>query len=244
VGTPAERSRGHAGRAGGPVGTLAGRAVPKVGCMIVPGDVEHYCDANTTPAPPWMAALEAETREQLSSAQMLTGHLEGSLLATLAWAASARRVLELGTYSGYGALSLAAGLAEGGRVWTCELDEERAAFARRHIEASPLADRIEIVLGPALESARRLPGPWDLVFVDADKPAYPDYVDALLPKLALRGLMLLDNTLRRGSVIDPPPDDTTARLIADLNARLAGDDQVVATLLPIRDGLTLVRRAG
>jgi caffeoyl-CoA O-methyltransferase len=211
--------------------------------MIVSVEIERYCDANTTAAAPWLAALDADTRANLESSEMLTGHVEGSLLTTLAWTAGARRVLELGTFSGYGALSLAAGLAEGGRVWTCERDEERAAFARRHIEASPLADRIEIVLGPALESAGRLPGPWDLVFIDADKTGYPAYFEAVLPRLAPRGLILLDNMLREGSVLDPGPDDASGRVIADLNERMAADPRVVATLLPVRDGLTLVRRA-
>jgi caffeoyl-CoA O-methyltransferase len=175
---------------------------------------------------------------------MLTGPLEGRLLETLVWVTGARRVLEIGTFSGYGALSLAGGLAPDGRVWTLELDADRAAFARRHIEASPLAGRIEVVVGPALESVRRLEGPWDLVFVDADKPAYPDYVDAVLPKLGPRGLLVLDNTLRGGSVLDPSPDDRSARTMAALNDRLAADPALVVTLLPVRDGVTFVRHAG
>src|SRR4051794_5725892 len=174
---------------------------------------------------------------------MLTGRLEGRFLETLVWATGARRVLEIGTFSGYGALSLAGGLPPGGRVWTCEVDEERAAFARRHIEGSPRADRVEVVVGPALESVQRLPGPWDLVFIDADKTGYPDYLEAVAGKLAPRGLVLLDNTLRNGTVLDPPGHDEGTRVLAELNDRLAGARAWVAALLPVRDGVTLVRRA-
>jgi caffeoyl-CoA O-methyltransferase len=211
--------------------------------VIVPDPVERYCAEHTTAPPEWMEALEAETRAELSSPQMLTGRLEGRFLETLVWATGARRVLEIGTFSGYGALSLAGGLPPDGRVWTCEVDEERAAFARRHIESSPRADRVEVVVGPALESVRRLPGPWELVFIDADKPAYPAYLEAVAPKLAPRGLVLLDNMLRNGAVLEPADGDEGTRVLADLNDRLAADPGWVATLLPVRDGVTLLRRA-
>jgi caffeoyl-CoA O-methyltransferase len=213
--------------------------------VITPDDVERYCAEHTTAPGPWMEALEAETRAELSSPQMLTGRLEGRFLETLVWATGARRVLEIGTFSGYGALSLAGGLPPDGKVWTCELSEERAAFARRHIAASPLAERIEVVVGPALESVRSLPGPWDLVFIDADKTGYPDYVEAVRDRLAPRGLVLLDNTLRGGDVVDPGSDpDESTRVTAALNDRLATDPDWVVTLLPVRDGVTLLRRAG
>jgi caffeoyl-CoA O-methyltransferase len=152
-------------------------------------------------------------------------------------------VLEIGTFSGYGALALASGLGPGGRVWTLERDEERAAFARAHIEASPLAGRIEIVVGPALDTLARLDGPWDLVFIDADKTGYPAYVDAVLADLAPRGVIALDNTLRDGEVLDPPAGDAGAAAVGALNERLAADPRLVTTLLPVRDGITLVRHA-
>lgn len=205
--------------------------------------IDRYCAEHTTAPPAWLDALEAETRAELPGAQMLTGRLEGRLLETLVWVSSARRVLEIGTYSGYGALSLAGGLPPGGKVWTCEVDAERAAFARRHIEASPLADAVEIVVGPALESVRGLPGPWDLVFVDADKTAYPDYLEAVAGKLAPRGVVVLDNMLRRGRVLDPADADEGTKVIAALNDRLAADPAWVVTLLPVRDGVMLARRA-
>jgi predicted O-methyltransferase YrrM len=147
-------------------------------------DRDSYAEQHSTPVEPFMAALEQETIATQDSPQMLTGTLAGRLLATLAYALQARRVLEIGTYTGYSALAMAAALPPDGRVITCELDPDRAAFARRHMDASPYGDRIEIKVGPALESVRSLEGPFDLVFIDADKPGYPDYFDAARPDRA------------------------------------------------------------
>ena len=208
---------------------------------IVDPDIERYSDAHTTPGPDWLDALAAETREQLECPQMLTGPVEGRLLETLVWVIGARRVLELGTYSGYSALSMAAALPDGGKVITCELDASHAGFAQRHVDASPYADRIEIRVGPAIDTVRSLDGPFDLVFIDADKTGYSDYFEATLPLLSERGLIVIDNTLFSGDVLEPSSD--SSRAIAELNDRLAADPRVVCVLLPVRDGVTLVRRA-
>jgi caffeoyl-CoA O-methyltransferase len=207
-------------------------------------DVETYAEAATTPPAAWLQALEADTRATQRSAQMLTGPVAGRLLEMLVWVAGARRVLEVGTYTGYSALTMAGALADGGRVTTLELDPDRAAFARKHLDASPHGDRVEILVGPALESLRTLEGPFDLVFIDADKPGYPDYFEAALRLLAERGVIVLDNMLRDGRVLESEPEaeDEGTRVIRDLNARLAADDRVAAVLLPVRDGMTLVRR--
>ena len=210
---------------------------------VNPPEIDRYCEEHTTPPPGFMTALAQETREQLESPQMLTGTVEGRFLEMLVWASGARRVLEIGTYSGYSALSMAAALPEDGRIVSCELDEERADFARRHIAASPYPDRIEVRMGPALDTIAGLDGPFDLVFVDADKTGYAGYVEAVLPKLAPRGLIVIDNTLWSGRVVDPDPGDENSVALAELNDRLASDDRVVAVQLPVRDGVTLVRRA-
>jgi caffeoyl-CoA O-methyltransferase len=211
--------------------------------VIIDPQADAYATSHTTPAGALLDALERETHESLDAPQMLTGRVEGRFLQTLVWLAGARSVLEIGTYSGYSALSMASGLPPGGRIVTCELDPERAAFAQRHIDGSPHADAIEIRVGPALETVRALEGPWDLVFIDADKTGYPDYFDAVLPKLSERGLVVLDNTLRSGSVLDPDPQDEAAVAMAKLNDRLAQDPALVTTMLTVRDGVTLVRRA-
>jgi caffeoyl-CoA O-methyltransferase len=210
---------------------------------VNPPEIDRYCEEHTTRPPDWLERLAEETREQLDFPQMLTGRVEGRFLEMLVWMSGARRVLEIGTYSGYSALSMAAALPEDGRIVSCEISEEHAEFARRHIEASPYADRIEVRLGPALETIAELDGPFDLVFVDADKTGYAGYVEAVLPKLGERGLIVIDNTLWSGRVIAPEPDDENAAALAELNDRLASDDRVAVVQLPIRDGVTLVRRA-
>jgi caffeoyl-CoA O-methyltransferase len=206
-------------------------------------DIHEYAERSTTAPPDWLSALADETRATQTAPEMLSGPLAGRLLDVLVWATRARHVLEIGTYTGYSALMMAAALPDGGRITTLELDPDRAAFAQRHIDATPFADRIQIRVGPALDAIRELDGPFDLIFIDADKTGYPDYFEAVLPKLSARGLIVLDNMLREGAVLDAEPDDEGTRTIRELNARLSADDRVVAVLLPVRDGMTVVRRA-
>jgi caffeoyl-CoA O-methyltransferase len=160
----------------------------------------------------------------------------------LVWASSARLVLEIGTYTGSAAQFMAEALPDGGRVITCEFDPERAAFARQHLDRSPVGERVDIRVGPALDTIAGLDGPFDLVFVDADKGGYVDYYEAVLPKLAPRGLIVADNTLYSGAVLDPEPG-TNAEVLARFNEHVAADLRTVQVLLPIRDGVTVIRRA-
>jgi caffeoyl-CoA O-methyltransferase len=216
-----------------------------VSAYIVPEAIEAYAAAHTTPPAPFLAQLAAETRETLDSPQMLTGEIEGRLLEFLVFLAQPQLVLEIGTYSGYSALSMAQALPAGGRIITCELDPERAAFAGRHIEQAGYGDRIEIRQGPALETIAGLDGPFDLVFIDADKGGYHDYYEAVLPKLSPRGLIVVDNVLWSGRVAQPPSDDDseTTRALRAFNDHLAADERVVNVMLSVRDGVMLVRRA-
>ena len=207
---------------------------------LVRSDVDAYAAAHTTPLPGWWAAIDAEAAQALPYPSMLSGHVVGQLLATLVAAVQARLVVEVGTYAGTSALAMAGALAPGGRIVTLELADAHADFAQRHIDASPFADRIEIRRGPALESLRALDGPFDLVFIDADKTGYPDYYEAALEKLAPHGLIVADNTLRDGEVLDP--QDESSRVMAALNDRWAADERVVATQLTVRDGVTILRR--
>ena len=206
---------------------------------IVPDEIDRYAEEHTTQQP---ARLAAETRERLDCPQMLTGPVEGRFLQTLVFATGARRVLELGTYSGYSAISMAAALPPGGRIDTCELREEHAAVARRYVEEAGCSDRITVHVGPALEPVERLDGPWDIVFVDADKGGYAAYYEAVLPKLAERGLIVFDNMLQSGRVVREPDANEATRAIVELNERLVRDERVTAVLLTVRDGVTLVRR--
>lgn len=204
--------------------------------------IDRYAEEHTTPPEPLLAELASETRETLQSPQMLTGTVEGRFLELLVYASGARRILELGTYSGYSSLSMAAGLPEGGHIDTCEVEPKHAEVAQRYVDRSPYRDRITIHLGPALETIERLGGEWDFVFIDADKVNYANYYEALLPRLSATGLMALDNTLWSGRVLDESDDTESTRAIRELNDRIAADRRVVTVQLTVRDGVTLVRR--
>lgn len=213
--------------------------------FIVPEAVEEYAAAHTSPAAGFLRALAAETRSTLDSPEMLTGEIEGRFLEFLVFLAQPRLVLEIGTYSGYSALSMAVALPDGGRIVTCELDRDRIEFARRHIEEAGFGERIEVRQGPALETIGALDGPFDLVFVDADKAGYHDYYEAVLTKLSPRGLIVVDNVLWSGRVAQPPADDDSdsTRALRAFNDHVAADPRVVNVMLSVRDGVTLVRRA-
>jgi caffeoyl-CoA O-methyltransferase len=204
--------------------------------------IEGYIEAHTTPPEPHLATLADETRASLNAPQMLTGTVEGRFLEALVWTARPQLVLELGTYSGYSALAMAAALPPGGRIVTCELSDEHADFAQRHIDASPYAERIELRHGPALDTVAGLDGPFDLVFIDADKPNYVNYYEAVLPKLAERGLIVADNTLWSGNVAGEEDQSDAAVALRAFNDRVRDDDRVVCVMLSVRDGVTLIHR--
>ena len=212
---------------------------------LVPEDIERYVEEQTTAPPEHLARLAAETREQLNTPQMMSGHVEGRLLETLVFATGARRVLEFGTFSGYSALSMAAALPPDGRIVTLELSAEHAEFARRHFAEAPHGEKIELRLGPALQSVEELAGQrFDLVFIDADKPGYLSYYEASLPLLSERGLIVVDNTLWSGDVLperEPEPSESTQAL-RKFNDTVAADERVVCTMLTVRDGVTLIRK--
>lgn len=203
-------------------------------------DVERYSEAHTTPEPPWLVAAAEATRTGTSAPQMMVGPVEGRFLGTLVALLRARLVLEVGTFTGYSAMAMAAGLPDGGRIVTCELDERHAELARRHVDASPYADRIEIRLGPAAETIAGLDGPFDLVFLDADKVGILAYYEAVLPKLAPGGLIVADNVFQRGRVLEP--EDDAARAMAEFNDRVVADERVEVVMLTVRDGMSLIRR--
>lgn len=210
--------------------------------MIVPPEIEEFVEAHTSAPNALLQALAEETRATLDVPQMLTGPVAGRFLELLVFGLDARRVLEIGTFSGYSTLSMAAGLPADGRIDTCELDPKHAEVARRYIAQSPYADRITVHVGPALETLAGLDGPYDFVFVDADKTGYDAYYDAVLPKLSDRGLIAFDNMLQSGRVVDDPDAGEGTRAIVALNERLVGDPRVASVLLTVRDGVTLVRK--
>jgi caffeoyl-CoA O-methyltransferase len=211
--------------------------------FIVSDEVERYAEEHTTAPPEHLIRLANETRASLECPQMLTGPIEGRLLQMLVFATRARRVLEIGTYSGYSALAMAEALPSDGRIVTCEVSEVHAAFARTHIQATRYAKMIDIRVGPALETIGTLGGRFDFIFVDADKQDYTDYYEATLPLLADHGLMAVDNTLWHGRVADPGSNGRTTAAVRRFNDRVRADQRVVCVQLTVRDGVTLIRRA-
>ncbi len=219
--------------------------------------LEPYVADCTSPESPALRAVAQRTRGRdwdahggpvVLEAEMLSGHVEGLTLRFLAKMTRARRVLEIGMFTGYSALALAEALPADGRVVACELDPEIAAFAQAGFDESPAGSRIEVRVGPArdaLEALAEAGETFDLVFIDADKGGYVDYLGAVLDGglLARDGLLCADNTLHQGEPWLPQTPSANGMAIACFNATVAGDPRLEQVLLPVRDGLTLVRWA-
>jgi len=202
-----------------------------------------YAEEHSTPQPEYLAEVDAATRRDFPAWGMMIGTQEGRFVELLVFATRAKSVLEIGTFTGYSAISMAAGLAPGGKILTCELDPTHAARARANVDASPYADRIEVREGPALETIASLPGPFDLVFIDADKEGYDAYFEAVLGKLAPSGLIVCDNTLFGGTVLPGAETNSSATALRAFNDKLVSDRRVVCSLTTIRDGVTLIRKS-
>ena len=209
---------------------------------VVDPDLDRYATEHTTSEPDLLSGVAAATRQSLDAPEMMVGPLEGRFLEMLVYLSAAQRVLEIGTFSGYSSLAMAAALPPGGRIVTCEVDPKAGDLARHHVASSPYADRIEIRMGPALETIAGLEGPFDLVFVDAAKTQYREYYEAVLPLLSERGVVAVDNVLWSGRVLDPDDQSEETMAIRAFNDHVASDPRVVAVMVTVRDGVTLIRR--
>ena len=211
--------------------------------FVVEARVEEYAVALSSPHPldDLFERLAAETRQKTTAPQMMVGPLEGRFLELLVRLTRARRVLELGTFTGWSSIAMGSALDVDGIVFTCDVDPEAQEIARRYAEEAGVADRIDYRLGPGLETMQTLEGPFDLVFIDADKDGYLDYYEAALPLLADGGLIVADNVLWSGRVAEDDPDERTRTIMA-FNDRVRNDERVVAVMLTVRDGMTLIRR--
>jgi caffeoyl-CoA O-methyltransferase len=204
----------------------------------IPDEVEAYSERFTTAGRlDLFDRLGAETRETQTAPQMMVGVVEGAFLSFLVAFAQAKRVVEVGTFTGWSTIAMARALPPGGSIVTCDINEETTTVARRYAEEAGVADRIDFRLGPAVETLATLEGPFDFAFIDADKPGYVDYYEAMLPKLSERGIIGADNTL-----FGLDGDGENGHAIARFNEHVIADDRVEAVLLPIREGLTLIRR--
>jgi predicted O-methyltransferase YrrM len=210
--------------------------------FIVNEQVEDYAAEHTSELHDLFERLAEETREKTTAPQMMVGRIEGGFLAALVRLTGAKRILELGTFTGYSSIAMASALPPEGRIITCDVDPDATAIARRYMDESGHGDKIEIRLGPALETISTLEGPFDIVFIDADKPNYEAYYEAALPLLAENGLVIADNVLWSGRVVEPDGDESTQAIKA-FNEHVKNDDRVVSVMLTVRDGMTLIQKA-
>jgi caffeoyl-CoA O-methyltransferase len=205
---------------------------------------EAYAAQTTTPFDDVVGTIAARTRESLPNAGMMSGLAEAHLLEALLVVGGARRVLEIGTFVGLGAVSMAAALPPDGHVTTLEVNPDTAAIARRNIDDSGYGDRIELIVGDALQTLDRLEGPFDLIYIDAWKNDYPAYYERVLPKLAERGVIVCDNMLQSGRAFDATANDDSTRGVRTLAHQVNADQRVHNVLLTIGDGVMVVWRHG
>ncbi len=199
--------------------------------------IEKYAVRSSSPERYLFKGLARRTHADTECPQMQVGHLEGNFLRLLVKISGAKRVLEIGTFTGYSALAMAEALPADGRLVTCDIDPKTTAIAQEFWKKSPHGKKIELRLGPALETIRKVRGPLDLVFIDADKTNYLNYWKACLPKMRRGGLLVADNVLWSGKVLRPR--DAATRAIVAFNRYVAKDPHVEAVMLTVRDGITL-----
>ncbi len=207
---------------------------------LIDTKLEEYAIAHSRGVSPLLQELQIYTYEHCDNPQMVTGPLEAGFLRMLVQLIGARRVLEIGLFTGYSALAMAEALPAGGELISCEIDREHCAIANSFIERSPHGDKIHIMLGPALETLDTITGRFDLVFLDADKENYLQYYEKTLSLLRPGGLLVADNTLWSGRVLDPRKD--TDHALVAFNRHVQRDDRVENILLTVRDGMMLVRK--
>ena len=208
---------------------------------LVSADIEAYAQAHSVPESDLCRALREKTQRRMESPQMIVGPLEGAFLKMMAQLVQAKRVLEIGMFTGYSALCFAEALPADGTVLTCEIDEESASLARQYFARSPIGKKIEVRMGPALETMRYLKGPFDLIFIDADKINYVNYYRRALDLVSPSGVILVDNVLWDGDVLKQPAPDENTAAIQELNRVVATDPRVTAVLVTVRDGVLVIR---
>lgn len=206
-------------------------------------DIDLYIDAHTSPEPDYLKQIFRETNLFTVNPRMMSGHLQGRLLKMLVQLTNSKRIIELGTFSGYSAMAMAEGLPDDGRLLTIEVNDEMEEFIRRQFATAPHGSKIDLRIGNATDIIPTLTDTYDLAFIDADKRLYWQYIELLLPHLHPNSLIIADNTLWDGKVLmpNPPSSDTQTISIKAFNDRLLTDPRLEPLILPLRDGLTLIR---
>ncbi len=207
-------------------------------------EIHRYLVEHGTPPDSLQQELIAETARLGGIAMMQIAPEQGAFMTMLTRLIGARQAVEIGTFTGYSALCVARGLPPDGKLLCCDVSEEWTSIGRRYWERDGVADRIELRLGPALDTLRALPAEpqFDMAFIDADKPNYANYYDEVLARLRPNGLILVDNVLWGGQIIDEASDDPNTKALRAFNDQLAADDRVDTVMLPLGDGLTLARK--
>ena len=209
--------------------------------------LEEYISTHSTPENDILASITRETHLHVLNPHMLSGHVQGRVLSMISHMLRPKRILELGTFTGYSALCLAEGLEEGGKLVTIEHNDELEEMIRRNLARSPLGDKIELIIGDAVERVKELTNErvkeFELVFIDADKREYCAYLEALYPFVPIGGFILADNTLWDGHIVDPAYDKDKQTLgLRAFNDHVAADERFEQVILPLRDGLTIIRK--
>ena len=204
--------------------------------------VQEYAETHSSPEDNLLQEIHAFTQNEYPEAHMISGHLQGKLLEMVSFMIQPRRILEIGTFTGYSALCLAKGLQEEGQLHTIELREKDADLARNYFARSSLGKKIISHTGNALEIIPKLVETWDLVFIDADKPAYVEYFNLVFPQLRKNGFILADNIFFHGKALEQNPSGKSAKGIRDFNEFILGRNDIEKMVLTIRDGLYLIRK--
>jgi caffeoyl-CoA O-methyltransferase len=207
---------------------------------FISDDIQDYCLQHSTVDKGIFRDLVEETNKTMSGSEMISGSEVGNVIQMLARSIRAKRVLEIGMFTGYSALKFAEAIPKDGVVYTCEIDNERIKFASKYFARSPWGNKINILIGPALESIKKLSGPFDIIFIDADKENYPKYYEYAVDMVRVGGLIIFDNALWGGSVLNP--EDKTDEMIALTNDMIQKDNRVINQLVPLRDGLMIAQK--
>lgn len=209
---------------------------------FIPEALDEYAVRHTSEEPELLARLARETHQKVLQPRMLSGHYQGRILSMVSGIINPLRILEVGTYTGYSALCLAEGLQKGGELHTIDINEELVDFQKKFFDQSEYRDQIHQHLGAALEIIPALEGKFDLIFMDADKPNYPAYLDLIIEKMNPGGILLTDNVLWSGKVVEKiKEDDISTLALVEYNKRIAEDPALETVMLPIRDGLSITR---
>lgn len=208
---------------------------------LIQPELEKYAEQHTSPETELLSTINRDTHAQVLMPRMLSGHLQGRVLAMISRMIRPRAILELGTFTGYSAICFAEGLAEGGKLITIDRNAELEERVRKNFDAAGLAGTIDYRIGDAAEIIPSLDMSFDLAFIDADKENYSNYYDMLIDKLNLNGFMLADNVLWSGKVLEKKGDKETEALKA-FNKKITADPRVENVLLPIRDGIMMIRK--